>query len=129
MSKILTLVKRRGFQRFFYLVILLLVNFLSFKDGFSILKSNSSIGVPYLYFWIIPSLILLYQIIRNDVVGWILFVSLYLFYLVWLLFSIIDGIRLDFQEYDAITYMIFIIIVLIYLGFGYFILLIKPHRR
>jgi hypothetical protein len=129
MSKILYLIKRSGFQRFFYLAILLLVNFFSLKDGVSILKSVSSLGVPYFYFWIIPSLILLYQIIRNDIIGWILFVSLYLFYLVWLLFSIIDGIRLDFKEYDAMTYIVFMVIILIYLGFGYFIILIKPRKR
>jgi len=129
MKKILSLLKRSGFQRSFYAIIFILINFFALKSGFTVLKSASSIGISYYYFWIVPSLILLYQIIRNDLIGWLLFFALYSFYLIWLIISIFDGIRLDYQEYDAMTFIIFLGIILIYLLFGYIIVRMKPSKK
>jgi hypothetical protein len=129
MNKISRLVKNQTFQRVFYIILFFLINIISLKDGFKSLKSISSLGIQYYYFWIIPSLIILWQIIKNNIVGWLLFSSLYVFYFIWLLYSIFDGIRYDYKEYSIGTFFIFLIIILIYLSFGYFIYLLRPMKK
>ncbi|OJU41042.1 MAG: hypothetical protein BGN96_02605 [Bacteroidales bacterium 45-6] len=128
MNKMTKYINNKSFQRIFYLIMFLLVNIISLKN-FDSLKANSSIGIPYLYFWIIPSIILLYQVVFNNLLGWLLFYFFYFFYLVWLLYSIISGIIQDYDNFRIESYFMFFVIITFYVAFGYFVYLIKPMKR
>lgn len=129
MKQILQLIRNDIFQRIFYIIVLLVINIISLKNGFEPLKQNSSLGIQYYYFWIIPSIVTFWQLILNNIIGWLIFISLYIFYLAWTFYSIAKNVIFNFNEYQNTTYFAFLIIILFLLVGGYFIYLMKPKPK
>ena len=128
MRKLTLLLKNSSvFQRIFYFVLLCLYNFLIFNNRGT--KGNSSIGIPFIWFWIIPTIIMVFQVLFNNVYGWFVFVILYLIYFVWLIISIIQGIILESDEWKFDYYFYILLLILSLLCFGWIILKIKPLNK
>jgi hypothetical protein len=122
------LFKKDRVQRALYVVGLIILVCVSFKDGGSMLYQHSSIGIKYWYFLVVPGFVLLYQIIFNNKYGWYSITSLYGFYFIWTIISITRGINDKSEYFIATDYLTLIVVVLILLMIGYLLYLIKPIK-
>jgi hypothetical protein len=116
-------------QRVLYAIGLVVVVFVSFKDGVNMLNQHSSLGIKYWYFFIIPSSILLYQIIFNNKYGWYTVLFLYGFYFIWTLISIFRGIKDKSGYFVGNDYIVLVMVVMILSLLVYLIYLIKPIKN
>lgn len=109
-------------QRVFYFILLLIYNLLIFFNGD--VKGSSSIGIPFIWLWIIPTIVLIYQTIFNNKIGWWALFLLYVFYMIWTIISITVWIM---WECDVIVECLFSTIPLwiILFSFGWFLYLIR----
>jgi len=116
-------------QRILYVVGLVILVCVSFKDGVIMLNQQSSLGIKYWYFLIVPGFVLLFQIIFNNKYGWYSITSLYGLYFIWAIISIIRGIKDKSEYFIATDYLTLIVVVLILLLVGYLLYLIKPIKE
>ena len=116
-------------QRILYVVGLVILVCVSFKDGVIMLNQQSSLGIKYWYFLIVPGFVLLFQIIFNNKYGWYSITSLYGLYFIWAIISIISGIKDKSEYFIATDYLTLIVVVLILLLVGYLLYLIKPIKE
>lgn len=130
MNQMRRFIQNAKIQRVFYTILFLLFNGAVLPTAMQYTWSNSIFGIPYFYFWLIPSIILLYQIIFNNMIGWLTFFILYLV-------SVIFGFILGFNDiiecynvkYSGGDIVLYIVIcIILYLPFGWFIYLIKPQE-
>jgi len=114
--------------RLLYLIPLLIIvaEFISSRNE---LKIVSSFGVKYFYIFLIPTIIFLYQTIRNSIIGWILVLIFYLTYLGFWIKGLIDMIDLVGLKYENIQYLTFWIYIIIYLGIGLIYYIYRPKKR
>ena len=126
MDKILKCVANKSVQRIFYFTLLLVYNLLIFFNRG--VKDDSSIGIPFVWFWIIPTIILIYQTIFNNKIGWCALFLLYVFYMIWTIKSIIEWIR---WKCDAVVECLLesIPLWIILFAFGWLLYLISPFFR
>ena len=110
-------------------VIPLLIFVFGFIKGRDELNSVSSFGVEYFYIFLIPTIIFLYQTIRNSIVGWILVLILYLTYLVIWVKGLIEMYDLVGGKHDYSQYIILWIFVIFYLGIGLIYYKYRPKKR
>ena len=129
MNKILKFITNKSVQRIFYLILLLLYNFLIFFNRG--IKSDSSIGIPFIWFWIIPTVILVYQTVFNNKIGWCALFLLYVFYVVWTIVSFTEWVMWKYDGYNVIVDCVLpsIPLWLILFSFGWFLYLISPFFR
>ena len=123
MDKILKYIANKSVQRILYFTLLLVYNLLIFFNRG--VKSDSSIGVPFVWFWIIPTIILIYQTIFNNKIGWCALFLLYVFYMIWTIKSIIEWI---IWKCDVVVECLLesIPLWIILFSFGCFLCLISP---
>ena len=114
--------------RFLYIIPLLIFAF-GFITSRNELNSVSSFGVEYLYIFLVPTIIFLYQTIRNSILGWILVMILYLSYLVIWIEGLIDMYRLVGGKHSYGQYFSLWILVIIYLGIGLTYYIYRPKKR
>ncbi|MFK5959725.1 MAG: hypothetical protein QM495_12765 [Lutibacter sp.] len=113
--------------RLLYLIPLLIFIF-GFITSRNELNSMSSFGAEYLYIFLIPTIIFLYQTIRNSIVGWILVLILYFAYLgIWVK-ELIEMYDLVGAKYEYVQYFTFWIYVIIYLGIGLIYYIYRPKK-
>jgi len=126
MDKILKFIANKLVQRIFYFVLLLVYNLLTFLNGG--IKGDSSIGIPFVWFWVIPTIILIYQTIFNNKIGWCAFFFLYVFYVILTIKSITEWI---IWKCDAVIECLLesIPLWLILFVFGWFLYLISPFSK
>ena len=131
MSKLKKIIQNSIIQRVFYAILFLLYNCVILPDTIKYTWSNSSFGVPYFYIWLIPSVILLYQIIFNNMIGWLIFFTLYIALTIYGLIigfsDIFVNYGIKYSEKAIVLYMIMCIIL--YLPFSWFLYLIRPSVR
>lgn len=108
---------------------LLAIILISLKSGIASLDQESSMGISYWFFLIIPGAITLYQLVFNNMFGWIGIMCLYGFYLIWTITSIALGIKDKSGYFILSDYLILLLIALLVLLFGYFLYLIKPVKN
>ncbi len=113
-------------QRLFYSILLVSYNLLIFLNGG--IKGDSSIGIPFVWIWIIPTIILIYQIIFNNKIGWCAFFILYVLYVTLTVKSITEWIM---WECDAVIECLLesIPLWIMLFAFGGFLYLISPFFR
>lgn len=116
-------------QKLIYSVGLLILVIISFKDGSEMLNQQSSLGIPYWYFFVIPCTILIIQILFNSVYGWYSIFILYVLYFIWFIVSMLEEIKYKSENIVRNHYLILTIIILMLLSFGYFLYLIKPRDK
>lgn len=126
MDKILKFIANKSVQRIFYFGILLVYNLLIFLNRG--IKGNSSIGIPFVWVWVIPTIILIYQTIFNNKIGWCTFFFLYVFYVIWTIKSITEWIM---WKCDSVIECLLesIPLWLILFVFGWFLYLISPFSK
>ena len=126
MEKILKFIANKSVQRIFYFGILLVYNLLIFLNRG--IKGNSSIGIPFVWVWVIPTIILIYQTIFNNKIGWCTFFFLYVFYVIWTIKSITEWIM---WKCDTVIECLLesIPLWLILFAFGWFLYLISPFSK
>jgi len=129
MKKIGILLKTSKFQKGFYIVMLLLYDILFLTNMIKYLNVNSSIGIPNYYILIIPTAILLYQIIYNNLIGWLFFLFLYFVYFIRLGISVYQGIIQYSDNYNFESYLILMTFFVLYLAFGGFLFILKPTKK
>ena len=122
------LLRKDWVQRAIYILGLLILIFLSFKDGVDTLSQESSLGVKYWYFFIVPCVVIVYQIIFNNKIGWFGIMSLYSFYLLWYLRNTLVGIKEKMGYFGIGDYVVLIVVFLILIMFGIFFFSIKPSK-
>jgi len=127
MKKLSILLQKPVLQRFFYFLFLFLYNFLIFKNGG--IRGNSSIGIPFFWFWIIPSLTMLYQVIFNNLYGWLLFLLLYIIYFLWSIISIISEFLIEDNDWGFYSIFFLILFFVLLSCFGWIIWQIKPRKK
>ena len=114
--------------RLLYIIPLLIFAF-GFFTSRNELNSLNSFGIKYLYIFLIPTIIFLYQTIRNSIAGWILIMIMYLTYLGILIKGLIDEFDLVGVKYEFGQYLIFWISVIIFLGIGVIYYIYRPKKR
>lgn len=126
MDKILKFIANKSVQRIFYFTLLLVYNLLIFLNRG--IKGDSSIGIPFVWVWIIPTIVLIYQTIFNNKIGWCAFFLLYVFYVILTIKSITEWI---IWKCDAMIECLLESIPLwvILFIFGWFLYLISPFFR
>ena len=124
-----TLLKKDRIQRMIYLIGLLLPVLLSFKDGIVILKQESSLGIKYLYFFIVPFIVLLFQLIFNNLYGWFGVTFLFCSYFIWFIISMINGIKENVDYFAINDYFVLSAILIVLVLSGYFLYLLKPQKE
>lgn len=126
MGNFLKLIANKSFQRIFYFTILLIYNLLIFVNGN--IKNDSSIGIPLVWIWIIPTIILLYQTIFNNKIGWCALFALYVFYVMLTIKSITEWI---IWKCDSVVECLLESIPLwfILFTFGWLLYLISPFSK
>jgi hypothetical protein len=124
MNKILKCISNKTVQRIFYFTLLLIYNLLIFLNRG--IKGDSSIGIPIIWIWIIPTIILIYQTIFNNKIGWWALFILYAFYVIWTIISITEWIIL---KCDVVIECLLesIPLWIILFAFGWFLYLISPY--
>ena len=126
MNKFLKFFSNKLIQRISYFILLLVYNFLIFFNRGGIM-GESSINIPFIWFWMIPTIVLSYQIIFNNKIGWWALALLFL-YLVWTILSITELIILESNnQFYYILESIPLWIILF--SFGCFLYLISPYNR
>lgn len=81
-------------------------------------------------FWIIaPLIIFLYQSIRNSIIGWGAAMILYLIFLYLIGDGILSSIDSLGAKIDTQTFVIQILIGLVFMGLGYLYWKIRPKKR
>ena len=128
MNSIKHFLTSRFFQRICYFV-LLLIDIYSISNNFENLWLNSSYGIPYIYLYIIPLVILLYQIVFNNRIGWWL---LFTFYIIFSILGIIISVRrvladLDVKYNIVDVFEVILILFVTYLIMGVCLYFIKPR--
>jgi len=116
----------RTFQRIFYFIILLTYNFLIFHSGD--IDGDSSMGIPFIWFWIIPTIVLIYQTIFNNKIGWVALFLLYVLYMLWTTISIIEWTQ-DNIKFNIDYFLQGIPIFFILFALGWFLYLIRPTKN
>jgi len=124
-----TLLRKDWIQRTIYLIGLLILVLLSFKDGTGTLNQESSLGIKYIYFFIVPFGVLLFQIIFNKLYGWFGIAILFCLYFIWFIISVITGVKEKAGYFAANDCFVLFVILLVLLLFGYFLYLIKPQKK
>jgi hypothetical protein len=126
MDKILKCIANKSVQRIFYFTLLLVYNLLIFLNRG--IKGDSSIGIPFVWFWIIPTIILTYQTIFNNKIGWCTLFLLYVFYMIWTIKSITEWI---IWKCDVVIECLLgsIPLWIILFTFGWLLYLISPFRQ
>jgi hypothetical protein len=125
-------------QRIVYAIILILYNIVFFKNGINaittwqeFLSLESSFRVPYLYVWLIPSFLLLFQCVFNNKIGWfsllIIYISTFIFRFVDFLIEMIEGYGVKYIESDFLLFIVESLFIFILIGF--FIFLLKPKTN
>jgi hypothetical protein len=125
MYKILKCISNKTVQRIFYFTLSLIYNLLIFLNRG--IKGYSSIGIPFIWVWIIPTIILIGQTIFNNKTGWWALFILYAFYVIWTIISITECIK---WKCDAVIECLLesIPLWIILFAFGWFLYLISPYR-
>lgn len=113
--------------------LLYLIPLLIFVFGFIMsrneLDNMSSFGIEYFYIFLIPTIIFLYQTIRNSIIGWVLVLILYLTYLgIWIK-GLIEMYDLVGAKYEYSQYFTLWILVIIYLGIGLIYYIYRPKKK
>ncbi|NLK56610.1 MAG: hypothetical protein GX292_03545 [Bacteroidales bacterium] len=127
MNKFLKFFSNKLIQRISYFILLLVYNFLIFFNRGGIM-GESSINIPFIWFWMIPTIVLSYQIIFNNKIGWWALALLFFLYLVWTILSITELIILESNnQFYYILESIPLWIILF--SFGCFLYLISPYNR
>ena len=127
MNKFLKFFSNKLIQRISYFILLLVYNFLIFFNRGGIM-GESSINIPFIWFWMIPTIVLSYQIIFNNKIGWWALALLFFLYLVWTILSIMELIILESNnQFYYILESIPLWIILF--SFGCFLYLISPYNR
>jgi hypothetical protein len=116
-------------QRIIYIVGLICIIAIGLKNGIASLNQESSIGLKYWFFLIVPGLIIIYQIILNNKYGWIGIICLYGLYLIWTILRIISEIKKSSDYYVLSNYLSLLLIVMLLLLLGYFLYLIRPIKK
>ena len=126
MNKILKFIANKSVQRIFYFRLLLVYNLLIVLNRG--IKGDSSIGIPFVWVWIIPTIILIYQTIFNNKIGWYAFFLLYVFYVILTIKSITAWIM---WKCDAVIECLLesIPLWLILFAFGWLLYLISPFSK
>jgi len=126
MNIIFKFIRNKSVQRIFYFTLLLVYNILFFTSDGGI-KGDSSIGIPYIWVWIIPTIVLIYQTIFNDKIGWWAFFLLYVFYVGLTIKSITEWI---IWKCDVVIECLLssILLWIILFVFGWFLYLISPAK-
>ncbi|ODT56743.1 MAG: hypothetical protein BGP01_07685 [Paludibacter sp. 47-17] len=126
MNKILKFIANKSVQRIFYFTLLLVYNLLIVLNRG--IKGDSSIGIPFVWVWIIPTIILIYQTIFNNKIGWYAFFLLYVFYVILTIKSITAWIM---WKCDAVIECLLesIPLWLILFAFGWLLYLISPFSK
>ena len=120
--------KRKRVQRAIYVICFISILFISILNG-SELNLKSSLGISYWYFFIVPSLVLLYQIIFNNLFGWGLSILLYFLYLLWAIIRFIKEIKDNFGHQDYLDYFVMTIFLSVLILIGYVFYLMKPAKK
>lgn len=121
--------KKKWVQGLLYSIGFLMLVFISLKDGVKGLSLNSSLGIPYWAFLIIPGIVLLYQIFYNNTVGWFLLISLYSLYLIWASWEVIKWLKEGSGYLILKDYLVISLILSGLLLIWYVFFLIKPEKR
>lgn len=81
-------------------------------------------------FWIIaPLIVFLYQSIRNSIIGWGVSMILYLIFLYLIGAGILSSIDSLGAKIDTQTFVIQLLIGLVFMGLGYLYWRIRPKKR
>ncbi len=118
--------KKDKIQKTIYILGLLMLILLAFQNGVKTLNQKSSLGVEYWYVFIVPCVILVYQIIFNNKIGWLSMMLLYSFYLLWYLRNAFIGIKEKVGYWGTNDYIMLIVILWILILLGVFLYVIKP---
>lgn len=121
------------FQRVMYGAILTFWIIANYYNNSYELESNKepSFGIVYLWVFLFPAFIFLIQIIFNSYFGWFLSVILYLAFVGYITFSVINSLSnnlkpmLSHSKLD-IFLLVFTLSILLYLG--YILIRIKPIK-
>ena len=116
----------KTFQRIFYFILLLTYNILIFSNGD--IDGDSSIGISFVWFWLIPTIVLIYQTICNNKIGWLALFLLYILYMLWTTISIIEWTQ-DSIKFNIDYFLQGIPIFLILFAFGWVLYLIRPAKH
>lgn len=119
------------FQRISYFLMFVLFSILVADRLLNHTWANSSFGISYFFVWLIPSIILLYQVIFNNKIGWILLLLLYTSVSVSIfinfLIEMVAGYSVKYIETD---FLLFIgLFLFITIPIGIFIHLLKPLKK
>ncbi|MFA7327237.1 MAG: hypothetical protein WC121_11275 [Candidatus Kapaibacterium sp.] len=136
MKKLKEILSKDLTQRLLYLIALLFWIFTFWNDIIEYpvnegsLSSISSIGVSYMVLLLVPSLILLIQIIRNNKVCWgivfALFSSFILYSIMYLLIYYYEKSGIKVTEFNDLILIVIYFSILI--SIDYLIYLMKPKR-
>jgi len=128
MNIIFKFISNKSVQRIFYFTLLLIYNLLIFFVGDGGIKGDTLIGIPFIWFWIIPTIILIYQTIFNNKIGWCALFLLYVFYMIW---TIISFAKWIIWKCDIVIECLLVSIPLwiILFAFGWFLYLIRPANN
>jgi hypothetical protein len=111
--------------RICYIIPFLLFAFAFIEEGFLMEERFRKFD-----FWIIaPLIVFLYQSIRNSIIGWGAAMILYLIFLYLIGNGILSSIDSLGAKIDTQTFVIQILIGLVFMGLGYLYWKIRPKKR
>jgi hypothetical protein len=136
LNKISEYLKKDKIQRLLY-GIGLLIWVIIWIDDLKLYNSESSLGIKYLWLMIIPTLLLIGQLILNNKIIWTLILGLISFYTIWTLWNIIFlEILVEFyRDYSPESFwnlkqtLILIIIFFVLFIVNWTIWKIKPNKN
>ncbi len=111
--------------RICYIIPFLLFAYVFIEEGFLMEERFRQFD----YRIIIPMILFLYQSIRNSIIGWILAMILYIMFLYLLGDGIVDSYYDIGAKIDKQTFVIQILIGLLFMGLGYLYWKIRPKKR
>jgi hypothetical protein len=132
MRKIKRILSSNKFQRFFYCILLSFDIYLFFRDNtIKYIWSISSFGISYFFLYSISTIVLLYQIIFNNFLGWLTFLAIYLLITIYGVITGFLDIIADYgTKYTEIEIILVIIVdIIIFLPLGLLIFLINPKKK
>lgn len=132
MRKIKRILSSNKFQRFFYCILLSFDIYLFFRDNtIKYIWSISSFGISYFFLYSISTIVLLYQIIFNNFLGWLTFLAIYLLITIYgVIIGFLDIIADYGTKYTEIEIILVIIVdIIIFLPLGLLIFLINPKKK
>jgi hypothetical protein len=125
------IVKNPIFQRVCYIIALVMYFLLLRKDIVNHPFLSSSFSIPYFYLWLVPSIVLLYQCVFNNFLGWLSIFLLYVFIFIStfvnFLIEMIGAYGVKYVESDFVSFIGLYIIFTSLIGL--FIYLLKPIKK